>query len=478
MENNLRSRSAKGIFWSAVDYFFKQGIQLVISFIIARMLHPSDYGLIAMVWIFIDIGNKLVDSGFSNALIQKQDRTQIDYSTVFYFNIFISIIIYLIIYISAPAIASFYKCQELDLILKILSLVIVVNSFAAVQKTILTINFDFKRLAKISVAAGLLSGGAALYLAYSDCGVWTLVTQQIVMSIITTALFWYTSTWHPILRFSLSSFNSLFGFGSKLLAGALIHSLYTNLYSLIIGKTFSASQLGFYNRANSIAQLPADNITTVFERVTYPIECELQDDNQRLSAAFCKFIRMASYILFPVMFCIISVAAPLVKLVLTDKWLPCVPFLQLICIAHMFLPIMRMNWNLLNAKHRSDFSLKAEIIKKAVAFLILFVSYRFGVLYICLGMIAYSLSDWYIVTRYTKRVVPSVTLSKQVLDIAPILIISIFSSVMSYGAQLLSLDSGSRLFVGVLVFATSFLILSKVTRRKEYQEIVQLIKRK
>lgn len=478
MDDNLRSRSAKGILWSAIDYFSKQGIQLVISFIIARKLHPSDYGLVAMVWIFIDLGNKLVDSGFSNALIQKQDRTQTDFSTVFYFNVFISIIIYLVIYISAPAIATFYKSRELDLILRILSLVIVINSFSAVQKTILTINLDFKRMAKISVVAGLLSGVVALHLAFAECGVWTLVTQQIILSVITMSLLWCTSSWYPLFRFSLSSFKNLFGFGSKLMIGALIHSFYTNLYSLIIGKAFNASQLGFYNRANSIAQLPADNITTIFERVSYPVECELQDDNQRLSAAFYKFIRMASYILFPIMMCIISLAPPLVKLILTDKWLPCVPYLQLICIAHMFLPIMRMNWNLLNAKHRSDFSLKAEIVKKIVAFLILFVSYRYGVLYMCIGMIVYSLSDWFIITRYTKRVVASITMSRQLFTLAPIFVISAISSAVGYSVQSALPDACSQLFGGMIVYVTLYLLLSKMMRRNEFQEIVQFIKRK
>lgn len=464
--------------WSAVDYFSKQGIQLVISFIIARMLHPSDYGLIAMVWIFIDLANKLVDSGFSNALIQKQNRTEIDLSTVFYFNIVISIAIYSFIFVLSPVIASFYNTPELVIILKIMSLVVVVNSFAAVQKAILTINLDFKRLAKISVSAGFISGVVALYMAYTGYGAWTLVTQQLLLSLITMILLWFTSTWHPIFVFSVSSFRNLFGFGSKLLVGSIIHSLYTNLYSLIIGKVFSASQLGLFNRANSIAQLPADNITTVFERVSYPIECELQDEDQRLSNAFFKFIRMASYILFPILFCIIVVATPLVKLILTDKWLPCVPFLQLICIANMFLPIMRMNWNLLNAKHRSDLSLRSEIIKKIVAFSILFISYRFGVFYMCIGMIVYSLSDWFIITRYTKRVVPNVTMSRQIIVLIPILFITLMSSVAGYGVQMFLPNTWSQLIIGIIAFWGCYLLLSKIINRNEYQEITQLIKRR
>lgn len=476
--DNLKEKSVKGIIWSAIDNFSRQGIQLVITLVIARMLMPSDYGLIAMVWIFVDISNKIVDSGFSNALIQKKNRNQSDFSTVFYFNVVVGVVIYLIILFAAPFIASFYNVPELSLILKILPLVVIFNSLGVVQKTILIINLDFKRLAKISVISVLISGTMAIYMAYDGCGVWTLVTQQIIVSLITLTLLWYTSSWHPFLTFSTKSFRLLFGFGSKLMIGAIIHSLYTNLYSLIIGKVFNASQLGLFNRANSIAQLPADNITTVFERVSYPIECELQDDNERLCVAFFKFIRMASFILFPIMMCLVSIATPLVKLVLTDKWLPCVPFLQLICIANMFLPIMRMNWNLLNAKHRSDYSLKAEIIKKIVAFSILFATFRFGVFYMCIGMIAYSIADWFIITRYTRKVVHQVTMGRQVVVLAPIMFMGVISSVAGYSVQVFLTNVWLQLFGGTIVFVTIYLLLSKMMNRNEYQEIIQLKNRK
>ena len=477
MEKSIKARSARGLVWSAIDYFSKQGIQLVISFVIARLLSPSDYGLVAMVWIFIDIANKLIDSGFSNALIQKKNRTQTDLSTVFFFNVLVSVTIYAIIFIGAPYVSQFYQIPELTFILRVMSLMVVINSFGIVHKTILTYNLDFKSLAKVSVSSALFSGIIAIYLAYYGYGVWALVCQQIILGLSSLPMLWLLSSWHPDYAFSGKSFRELFGFGSKLMIGALIHSVYNNLYSLIIGKVFNASQLGFYNRAHSIAQLPSDNITNVFDRVAYPIECELQNKDLQMKETLYRFIQMASYILFPVMLCLVVIATPLIKLTLTEKWLPCVPYFQLICIANMFLPIMRMNWSFLNAKHRSDYSLQSEFIKKIVAFSIMFALYRFGVLYMCIGMILYSLSDWFIVTRYTKKVIPDVNMWTQFRALCPIFIISAISVVGSSAVLIVVSNSWLQLFIGTVVFFLSYAVMSKLFNRSEFANIINFLKK-
>lgn len=471
MPESLKKSTIKGVFWSSVERFSVQGIQFILSLLIARQLMPSDYGLIAMLGIFMALAQSFVDSGFSSALIQKQDRTDVDYSTVFYFNIVIGMAIYGIFWLVAPLIALFYKQEVLEDISVWVALNFVISAFATVQRAKLTIELDFRRQAMISLISVIISGGVAVWMAYNGYGVWTLVVQGLLNNGINTVLLWVSAKWFPKVVFSIKSFKELFGFGSKLLAGGLLHTLYTNMYSLVIGKIYSSAELGYFNRASTIAQYPSLNITNILTRVTYPVECKMQDDKEKLQDKFFMFIRLTSFVVFPMMAGIAAIADPLVHLILTDKWAECIPYLQIMCFAYMWDPVMRMSWDLLNVKHRSDYSLKSEVIKKIVAFAILFATIPFGLNVICIGLIMYSLADIFIVTRFTRKILPDVTFRKEMKILLPNFFQSALMGITVY-IVIHSLDDvWLQLVIGIIAGIIVYMILTYIFNRKIVSEI-------
>lgn len=424
MSDSLRHQAVKGVVWSAVERFSVQGIQFILSIIIARLVAPSEYGLIAMLGIFLAIAQTFIDSGFSNALIQKKNRTEKDFSTVFYFNIVIAVIVYLILFLSSPYIAAFYNESQLELITKWIGLNLIVSSFSIVQRAKLTIQLDFKTQAKASLIAVVLSGIVGVILAYRGFGVWALVTQALLNNILDTVLLWGYAKWFPSLMFSYSSFRILFSFGSKLLLSGLLHTVYINLYSLIIGKRYSATDVGYYNRAYSLAQFPSINLVGIITRAIYPIQCEVQEDEEKLNSSFILYLRMSCYIIFPLMIGLAVLAKPLVIVLLTEKWLPITTLLSILCIAYMWFPLMVLNNQLLTVKGRSDYFLKAEIIKKVVAILILLFTMPFGLEILCYGILLYNLLDYLIIVFFVKRVI-NTTYWTQIKNIAPILFLNL-----------------------------------------------------
>ncbi|MEG1372183.1 MAG: lipopolysaccharide biosynthesis protein, partial [Mucinivorans sp.] len=420
---SLKQQATNSVFWSSIERFSVQGIQYVLSILIARQLLPSDYGMIAMLGIFMAVAQTFVDSGFGNALIQKKHRTETDYSTVFYFNIAVAIVLYAILYFCSPFIASFFGEPKLDMVTKVIGLTLIINSIGIVQQTKLTVALDFKRQAYASLVAVMLSGAVGIWMAYNGYGVWTLVWQALLNNILRVALLWCFTIWKPIAVFSIESFRGLFSFGSKLLASQLLHTIYTNLYTLVIGKQFAATELGFFNRASTLAQFPSSNFTNVIVRAVYPIQCKIQDDTAQLNRTFLVYLRMACYVIFPIMIALCVMAEPLIELLLTDKWLPAVPFFQILCLAYMWDPVMKINHNMLNVKGRSDYFLRAEIIKKAVAVLILVATIPFGITVMCLGLIAYSFADMLIIIHFTHRLT-QITLAQQTKALGPVILLS------------------------------------------------------
>lgn len=477
MSENLQKKTLTGVIWSSIDRFSMQGIQFVLSIIIARQLAPSDYGVIAMLAIFLALAQAFIDSGFSNALIQKQNRTDIDYSTVFFFNIGVGIVMYGLLVLCAPLISSFYDMPLLNDIIKWVGLNLIVTSFATVQRAKLTIELDFKRQAIISIVSILLSGCVSVWMAYSGYGVWTLVASVLVGNIITTVLLWWSARWTPCLAFSIDSFKELFGFGSKLLAGGLIHIIYKNLYTLIIGKMFPVSQLGAYNKAYTISQYPSSNLTGVLTRVTYPIECKAQDDNEKLYSIFARIIKISTIIIFPLMIGLCAVAKPFVGLLLTDKWLVCVPYLRIMCIAFMWDPIMRLCWDILNVKHRSDYSLKSEIWKKIVAFILLFASVPFGIKAMCVSLLVYSIADIFVVTQFTKRIIPQISFSHVMQLISPCLLCSAIMGCIVYAYTLFISSYSLQLFGGILIGICMYVLLVYLICKDDFIYLTSLLKK-
>lgn len=473
---SVKQQATKSVLWSAIERFSVQGIQFLLSIIIARLLLPTDYGLIAMLSIFMAIAQTFIDSGFANALIQKKNRTETDYSTAFFFNIAISVVLYLLLYLSSPAIADFYHQEELNAITRIVGISLIINSFGIVQQAKLTIALNFKRQAIASLTAVIISGIVGVVMAYRGYGAWALVWQSLLNNFLRVALLWFFSKWVPLFCFSRESFCTLFSFGSKILLSSLLHTIYTNLYTLIIGKKFSAGELGYYNRAFTLAQFPSTNLTNVIVRAVYPIQCRLQDDDEQLRSMFLKYMRMACYLIFPVMIGFCALAEPVVRLLLTDKWLPAVPLLQILCIAYMWDPIMKINHNMLNVKGRSDYFLYAEVLKKIVAFTILFLTIPFGVKIMCAGLILYAFADIIIITYYTRKLT-GISLLIQIKVLLPVVLLSFSMGGLVYLTTLLMENVWIQVLLGLLVGVCYYVALSYLLDIKEIKTLTSLIKR-
>ena len=336
MVEGLKSKTVSGVLWSAVERFSLQGVQFLINIIMARILLPADYGMIGMLVVFLQISQLFNDGGFANALIQRKDTTEIDFSTVFYFNILVGALFYFLIFVSAPLISTFYNIPDLTNIARAVGLNLIISAFSAIHRVKLTIEVDFKTLSKISLIAAVLSGIIGVGLAYYGIGVWALVFQSLLNSLLLTLLSYYFCSWKPLLIFSIHSFKKLFSFGSKLLISNLMHAVYSNLYTIVIGRRFSAIDLGYYTRAEQFAIFPSANLNAVISRVTFPILSSIQDDDERLTAAYRKYIRLSSYLIFPLMVGLAVLAEPIIVLLLTEKWIGVVVLLQILCFDWIF----------------------------------------------------------------------------------------------------------------------------------------------
>lgn len=362
MAESLKSKTVKGTLWSSVERFSVQGIMFVVMIIMARMLTPEDYGLVGMITIFVAVSQSLIDSGFSQALIRKQDRTETDNSTVFYFNIAVGAALYTILFLCAPIISDFYGEPQLTPVTRAIGLCIVFNSLAVVQRALLTVRLDFKTQAKATLIGAVVSGAAGVTMAYTGFGVWAIVTQQVVNLALVTLFLWVFSHWKPIWAYSWKSFRELFSFGSKLLASGLIDTLYRNMYLIVIGKVFKASDLGYYTRAHQFSDFASSNITGIFQRVSYPVLCTIQDDDTRLADVYRRLLKVSAFVIFPLLMGLAAVARPLVITFLTEKWLSAATLLVPLCFAGMWYPVHAINLNLLQVKGRSDLFLRLEII--------------------------------------------------------------------------------------------------------------------
>ncbi len=477
MSGSLKQATTKGLFWSSVERFSNQGVQFVFSIILARLLSPSDYGIIAMVTIFFAVAQSFVDSGFSNALVRKTDRVEEDLSTCFYFNIGVGIIAYIVLFLIAPLVANFYNQPILSPIIRITGLGVILNSLCVVQQALFTIKIDFKSQAKITLSATVISGIVGIILAYQGYGIWALVWQGVVSSIVRMGLLWLMSKWRPRTGFSKSSFNYLFGYGSKLLASGLLDTIYNNIYPIVIGKFYTPAQLGNYSRALGWAQLPSANITSILQRVTFPVLSTIQDDTLRLQNSYRRLLKLSAFIVFPLMTGLAAIASPLVRVVLTAKWDGCVLYLQILCFALMLYPIHAINLNLLQVKGRSDLFLRLEIIKKIIGVVILIITIPLGITAMCLGMVFSSIICLIVNTYYTSRFI-DVGLLTQLKDLRIILINSL---VMGGGIYILTsfIDiEGLKLVMGIVIGFLLYFIESFYFSKAELQEVISLIKKK
>lgn len=474
---SLKQKTKSGLLWSSIERFSNQGVQFLFSIMLARLLAPSDYGIVAMVVIFFAIAQTFVNSGFSSAIVRKKNRTEADLSTCFYFNILVGFGFYILLFLCSPFIADFYDQPILSPIVKISGLTVLINSLCIVQQAQFTIRIDFKTQAKVTLTSTVISGILGILLAYLGYGVWALVWQGVIGSFIRMLLLWLFSKWRPRESFSKDSFHYLFGYGSKLLASGLLDTTYNNIYPIVIGKFYSPAQLGNFSRAQGWASLPSSNITDILQRVTFPVLTEMQDDDERLATNYRKLLRLSAFVVFPLMMLLAAVASPLVRVVITSKWDACVPYLQIICFAMMWYPIHAINLNLLQVKGRSDLFLRLEIIKKVVGVSVMCVTIPLGVTAMCFGMVFTSINALFINTYYTGKLI-NVGYLTQMKDLLPIIFISLLVGACAYASTWLFSTEWIKLFMAVVIGGIMYLILSNFFAKDEYIEVMNVIKRK
>ena len=382
---NIKQKTKIGMFWNAFEKVAVQLISFALNIILARLLTPHDYGTIGMLTIFLTFSNVFIDSGFSRALIQKQDRTEYDYSTVLIFNIVVSCLLYLILFFVSPAIAHFYKTPELLSLQRVFFLVVILNSLTVVQNAQLQIKVDFKSIAIINSIITLLSGGMAVLAAYNGLGAWALVIQALTRAFVSVILFWIFGHWFPHTGFSIESFKKLFGFGSKLLASGLLSTTISNINNLVIGKIYNPESLGFYTRAQQFPELTSGTLNSVLNNSTFPLMASLQNQSDELIQTFKRLIKLTALLVFPAMVGLAVLSKPIILLLLGEKWLPSANLLFWLALSYMFIPLSSLNLNLLNAIGRSDLFLKIDLSKIPIIFATMAITFPISLKAVVIG---------------------------------------------------------------------------------------------
>ncbi len=474
MTESLKHKTLRALSWSFLEAIGMQGLRFIIGLVLARLLLPEQFGLIAMLMIFIAVSQALLDSGFGAALIQKQAATQLDNCSIFYFNIVIGLVVTGLLFLLAPWIAEFYQQPVLTLLTRAISLTIVINSFGLIQNTIFTKQLNFKSLTKVSLIADTLSGIIGVAMAIMGYGVWSLVVQQVSRAFIRMFCLWIFSPWRPALIFSLDALRGMFGFGSRLLLSNLLNQIFDNIYYLVIGKMFSASDLGFFTRAQTLNDLPSQTLSGIVGRVTFPVFSSLQNDIPQLKRGVKKALRVLVLVNFPMMIGLAIIAHPLIVVVLTEKWTPCVPYLQLFCVAGLLFPLHAINLNVLQALGRSDLFLRLEIVKKVLIVINIAVTWRWGLSAMICGIIAISIISYYLNSYYTGHLIDYPIL-EQSSDLFSSLIMAILMGISIYMVALLPFPNlWSLLFVQVMIGFFVYLFFCRIFRIAAFMEIWQM----
>jgi teichuronic acid exporter len=470
----LKNKAIKGMAWNTVEKLAVSSITFIIGIILARILMPSDYGLVGMLAIFFAFSELFITSGFSSALIQKKDRNEIDFSTIFYYNLVVAIGFYIILYFSAPKIAEFYRVPQLTILTRVLSISIIFNSLSLVQQTRLRINLDFKIQAIVSLISVIISGSIGIYSALKGFGVWALVLQSTTNALLRALLFFYFNKWIPLFVFSYSSFKQLFGFSSKLLVAGIASTIFNNIYSILIGKVFSAKDTGFYTRAKQYPGTLSDTITSVLQGVTFPILSSLQDNKERLVSVYGRVMRIIVFLVVPslTMFAIIS--EPFIRYFLTEKWMPVVPLIQWLCFARMFTPISALNLTILTATGRSDLYLLVDSSKIPILIIALIITIPLGLKAIVIGNFLTSFLSYFINAYFPGKLFGFGAI-KQIKEMRLVVFATMIMSACVIGVMLILPTDPLKLFVGIPIGIIIFLTAAFLFKIEELNEVFKVI---
>lgn len=466
----VKKKTLHGFGWSFADNLGNQMVTFCVTLVLARLLTPSDFGMIAMITVFTAIANTFIDSGFSTALIRKLNCTQRDYSTVFYFNISIGLLLFSVLFLAAPALSRFYEYPELEAITRTISLVVIIGSFSVIQRIILTKNIDFRRQAKVSLISAIASGILGISMALWGFGVWSLVGQVLSRQLFQSILLWVFSSWRPSLIFSVKSFRELFGFGSKILASSLIDTLYKNINSLVIGKFFSSATLGYYTNADKFQSVFSTNLTQTIQRVSFPVLSSFQKDELKIKNAYKKLLINTMIVTFALMLGLAAVAESVVILSMGKQWEQVIPYLQLLCFSGMFYPLHAINLNIINVKGSPGDFLKLEVIKKIVAVPVLVAGILWGVYVLLFGMIAISILSFFLNSYYSDELIGYST-REQLADIAKPLGISMLVAILMWLITLLHWNLLGTLLLQVGVGLVFAYVLYSYSGMDEFNEL-------
>lgn len=469
----LKEKTVRGVGWSAIDSVASQGVTFFVGLVLARLLSPSEYGLIGIITIFISISNTIVDSGFSNSLIRKPRITEDDYSTTFVFNLILSVVMYSILYIAAPGIAIFFHQEQLVPLTRVLGIVVIVNSLAIVQRTKLVREINFKRQARISVISSTLSGLLGIISAYLGAGVWALVTQQISRQIVNAAGLWISAKWIPSLNFSSESFKYQFQFGWKLLLSQLLNTIWNESSHLVIGRCYSSATLGQYSRAQQFSSLFSSNMTAIIQRVSFPVLSTIQDDKERLKANYKRLIKTSMLLSFTGMLALAACARPLIYVLIGEKWEVAATFLPIICFNMMLYPVRAINTNMLQVVGRTDQLLVLEVIKKVLYLIPLALGVYVGIYWMLWGNVVIGVFGYVLNSHFSGKFI-KYTIREQVVDIFPSLIFGGVVAICMFLITLVGFSSLITILLQIIIGCVTIVLLGEITYLEPYRDLKEI----
>lgn len=474
-DTSIKRKAVSGMVWTSIQRFTGMGINFVSGIILARLLMPEDYGAIGMLTIFMLIAHSFLDSGFGSALIQKKRPTQEDYSTVFWFNLMMAIVLYLILFFSAPFIAEFYRMPILCEVLRIQALVLIISAITIVQVNQLRKQFKFKKIAIVSLVASLLSLAVTIWMANNGYGVWSLVVQGLLLSGIPSIIYWFTNKWYPNFIFSKESFKSLFSFGAYMLLIHLINEICNNIQGLLIGRLYNASTMGYYSKARSTENFASKSISQSLTQITFPLYAEFQDNKEGLIALIKRFTGVVAYVTFPLMFLLILVAKPVFILLYSDRWLPSVPYFQVLCFAGLAICLQSINLQAITAIGKSKTAFGWTLIKRAIGLIFVIGGLLlFGIKGLLVGMV---LSSWmmYLINAYLVSKHIGYKIGQQMMDLLPIMLLSILAFVIGRLPDLLALGLYQNGILETILFVAIYLAVSYMSKMRSYEDLIELM---
>lgn len=465
----LKHKAVTGAFWTSIQRFMSIFIQFISNIVLARLLTPNDYGCIGMLAIFMLLSSTIIDGGFGSALIQKKRPTQEDYSTIFFWNLGLSIVIYVLLYLSAPFVAQFYHIELLCPVLRVQGIALIINAFQLIQTNQLNKQFKFKKISIVTLFSSVVSLMVTIVMAYKGFGVWSLVAQNLLMSSIPTVIYWLTNKWKPLLVFSIQSLKELFSFGFYMFLSTLLSTFVNNIQGLLIGRFYDAAQMGFYSKAHNTEKLASTSISQILSQVSYPLYAELQDDKNSLIKTIKKLTLSVSYLTFPMMLLLILLAKPIFILLFSEKWLPAVPFFQILCIAGLAICLQSVNSQSIAAIGKSKVMFIWSFIKQGIGLLFMIVGLFFwGMKGLLIGMV---MKSWliYIINASLVSNYIGYKLWRQLLDIVPVLLLSTVAFAISYiGGGLIQISLYVDACIMFLVFVTVYVTSSVFFKMEAY----------